>query len=168
VIWFFTRLVALALALAFGLWWVGRGYRRARRLAAESVAAQAALVLGPALAERFLAAANATGKPRGLRWTALEWASTPPVFARDLAGGELYALVGASFSFTAVAGGDMEGVEAVGDVRGGTAVFVWRGGRWGTDGRAVLNLEPGETLARYAKGLLAIDRDGKPTEAASR
>lgn len=157
MIWFCAKLVVVLVAALAGLWWVRRGYRRSRRTAKEVATARAALDRGGDCREQFLAAANRTGKPRGLIWSGLEWSPSAPVFARDVAGGELYALVGASFFFTAVAGGDMEGVEAVGDVRGGTAVFVWRDGRWETDGRAVLNLEPTETLARYDKSLAAID-----------
>jgi hypothetical protein len=50
----------------------------------------------------------------------------------------------------------MEEVEAVGNLRAGTAIFVWRGGEWQTDGRAVFNLEPAETLAKYAESLVEI------------
>ncbi|MGL4512057.1 MAG: hypothetical protein ACRCT8_03130 [Lacipirellulaceae bacterium] len=138
-------------------WWVRRGYRRTRRLTAEAAAARAALsiALSGGLASDFLSAATKTGKPRGLVWSRVEW-SGEPLFARDRQTGTLYALVGASFWFEAVAGGDMEDVAAVGDVRGGTAVFAWREGGWASDGRAVLNLEPAEALVRYSSSLCGV------------
>jgi len=55
--------------------------------------------------------------------------------------------------FEAVVGGDMEEVEAVGNLRCATAVFTYDGFRWTTTGRAVFNLEPPEVLAHYAENL---------------
>lgn len=100
----------------------------------------------------FLAAANATGKPRGLRWIGAHLAGDP-LFAVDRANGELYALVPATISFEAIAGGGMEEVEAVGNLREATAVFVHRDGQWTTDGRAVFNLAPAGALDHYRESL---------------
>lgn len=104
------------------------------------------------LAAEFLMAAAATGKPRGLRWKAVEL-GRPVLFAVDRATGDLVALAPASISFEAVAGGGMEDVEAVGNLRSATAVFTHRDGRWTTAGRVVFNLEPGEALARFGPTL---------------
>ena len=101
-----------------------------------------------ALEAEFLAAAAATGKPRGLRWTACRLAGSP-LFAVDRATGELVAFVAVTVSFEAIEGGGMEDVEAVGNLRAATAVFVHRRGAWTTDGRVVFNLEPTEALARF-------------------
>lgn len=106
----------------------------------------------------FLAAAAATGKPRGLRWTRCQL-QPGAVFARDRANGELFALVGATISFEAIEGGDMEEVEAVSNLRAATAVFVFRDRQWTTDGRAVFNLEPSEALTRYSDSLAPIADD---------
>jgi type II secretory pathway pseudopilin PulG len=99
------------------------------------------------LPARFLEAAAATGKPRGLRWKAVEL-SGAPLFATDPSG-VLYALAGATISFEAVEGGAMEDVEAVGNLRSATAVFVHRDGEWTTEGRVIFNLEPAEAIARF-------------------
>jgi hypothetical protein len=99
------------------------------------------------LSTRFRDAAEATGKPRGLRWKAVELDGAP-LFAMDAAG-NLYALTGATISFEAIEGGGMEEVEAVGNLRSATAVFVHRDGAWTTDGRVIFNLEPSEALARF-------------------
>jgi hypothetical protein len=108
----------------------------------------------PRLEGEFLAAAQATGKPRGLRWTGCQLAGEP-LLAADRASGELFALVAATVSFAAVEGGGMEDVEAVGNLRAATAVFVHRDGRWTTDGRAVFNLDPAGTLEHYRESLQA-------------
>jgi hypothetical protein len=104
------------------------------------------------LHDEFFAAASASGKPRGLRWKALDWtvqgAEPEPLLARELGGG-FVALLPATIQFEAVEGGDMEGLPAVGNLRNATAVFHWRQGRWQTDGRAVFNLNPDEALAHY-------------------
>jgi hypothetical protein len=95
----------------------------------------------------FFAAASASGKPRGLRWKSIEW--QPGVeFARERRTGQLAALVGVTIAFEAVEGGEMEGVEAVGNLRVGSAVFFWHDGAWRTSGRTILNLPPEEALAR--------------------
>jgi hypothetical protein len=51
----------------------------------------------------------------------------------------------------------MEEVEAVGNLRSATAVFGYRDGAWGTDGRAVFNLEPSEALDRFGAALESVD-----------
>ena len=99
------------------------------------------------LSAQFLRAVAATGKPRGLRWKAVEL-NGAPLFAVD-ASGVLYALAGATISFEAIEGGAMEDVEAVGNLRSATAVFVHRGGEWTTDGRVIFNLEPAEAIERF-------------------
>jgi hypothetical protein len=96
----------------------------------------------------FFAAAGASGKPRGLRWTNCEWESEV-AFARERRTGHLAALVAVTISFEAVEGGDMEGVEAVGNLRNASAVFFFDGGRWRTTGKAIFNLNPGEAIERF-------------------
>jgi hypothetical protein len=99
------------------------------------------------LSARFLRAASATGKPRGLRWKAVELDGSS-LFALDPSG-VLYALAGATISFEAIEGGGMEDVEAVGNLRSATAVFLHRDGEWTTEGRVIFNLEPAEAIARF-------------------
>ncbi len=101
------------------------------------------------LAPAFLAAAAATGKPRGLRWSGLEWEPALEL-GRDRSSGEMIALAGVVLSFEAVEGGEMEGVEAVGNLRNASALFVLRGGRWLATGKAMFNLNPDEVLTRFA------------------
>ena len=100
------------------------------------------------LEAHFLRAANASGKPRGLRWKECDW-DGPVVFARDRATGQFAALAGVTIRFEAVEGGDMEGLPAVANLRNASAVFVHEGGRWHATGRTVFNLSPDEVLRRF-------------------
>jgi hypothetical protein len=103
----------------------------------------------PQLEQSFLQAASAAGKPRGLRWKALEW-EPGAVLARERASGRLAALVGLTVQFEAVEGSDMEGLPAVGNLRNASAVFFFHGGAWHTTGKTLFNLNPDEILARLS------------------
>jgi hypothetical protein len=139
--------VGLVGAMVLWRWNVRRGERRRRVDAVANFPAELSTFEEP-----FLAAANATGKPRGLRWIAARL-NGAPLFAVDRASGELYGLVAATIRFEAIEGGGMEEVEAVGNLRDATAVFVHRGGQWTTDGRAVFNLGPAGALDHYRNSL---------------
>jgi hypothetical protein len=122
---------------------------RRHRAAAEVSKHDAFLQHRPKLEAEFFRAAATSGKPRGLRWTACEWA--PGVeFARDKATGQMTALVGVTIQFEAIPGSDMEGLPAVGNLRNASAVFFHDRGAWRTAGRAVFNLNPDEVLAHFA------------------
>jgi hypothetical protein len=140
----------LALSL-FAVWLAQRLWRR-WRLAQLQAQRQLAMLEFPALRAalqaQFMAAAAATGKPRGLRWVRCDL-HEGELFATDQANGELYALVGTTIGFEAIAGGGMEEVEAVSNLRCATALFVHREGAWITDGRTVFNLEPEQALQHY-------------------
>jgi hypothetical protein len=111
----------------------------------------------PTLETAFFKAAAASGKPRGLAWK--ECGFQPGVLlARDRSNGDLVGLVAVTISFEAIEGGGMEDVEAVGNLRAGTAVFNWNGRQWSTQGRAVFNLEPREVLERYRDSLDPISQ----------
>jgi hypothetical protein len=97
------------------------------------------------LEAKFFTAAAASGKPRGLRWKGCDWGEQIE-FARDRRTRQLVALAGVTISFEAIAGSDMEGLPAVGNLRSASAVFVYEGSRWVATGRAVFNLSPDEAL----------------------
>src|SRR5262245_60184349 len=77
------------------------------------------------LEAKFLNAAAATGKPRGLTWVDCAFESQLEL-VRDVKSRQLMGLVPVTVSFAAVAGGPMEGVEAVGNLRYATAVFTFQ------------------------------------------
>jgi hypothetical protein len=142
--------------------WVGL-WRRLRGRGAEAESARALFAQRrPELEQAFFREAAASGKPRGLRWKALEW-EPGAAFARERATGRLAALVGVTIQFEAVEGGDMEGLPAVGNLRNASAVFFFHRGHWHTTGKAVFNLNPDEALARFGdryEPLAPVRREG--------
>jgi hypothetical protein len=108
-----------------------------------------------AIESKFFEAASRSGKPRGLAWTQCAF-QDGVILGRDRANGEIVGLVGVTIGFKAIEGGGMEEVEAVGNLRAGTAVFTHNGRGWTSDGRVVFNLEPREVLERYRDSLVPV------------
>jgi hypothetical protein len=155
VVVLYTLLVAFVVLLV-ALGWFARGWWGHRRF--DSQLAQARLALSTdrrAIETEFFEKASASGKPRGLRWVACDF-HDGELLAFDRVSGEIYALRGVTVRFEAVAGGGMEDVEAVGNLRFATAVFFYRGKRWTTDGRVVFNLGPRETLEKFKASLTPL------------
>ncbi len=110
------------------------------------------------LEAHFYKRAAASGKPRGLAWTDCEF-DDEVVYARDKRSGEISAFVGVTIQFEAVTGGGMEEVEFVTAPRDATAVFRVDHGKWLTDGRAVMNLNPTETLRHFQRDLELVSHE---------
>jgi hypothetical protein len=104
----------------------------------------------PELQTAFFAAASTSGKPRGLRWKNCQWHDAIE-WVRDKQTGQTLALVGVTISFEAIEGGDMEGVEAVGNLRDASAVFFFDR-EWRTAGRVIFNLGPAEAVEHFKQG----------------
>ncbi len=102
------------------------------------------------LEARFLSAAAASGKPRGLRWKECQWDSQVE-FVRARQTREIVALVGVTIQFEAVEGSDMEGLPAVENLRNASAVFFFQRGQWLTAGKAVFNMNPDEAIEHFKK-----------------
>lgn len=102
--------------------------------------------------EHLLAAAAATGKPRGLAWVGCGFTGNA-VVARERTG-KLIALVPVEVRFEPIAGSEMEGVEAAHEPRPATAVFRFSRGEWTTDGRVVFNLDPPRAAATFGAVIL--------------
>jgi hypothetical protein len=100
------------------------------------------------LEAKFVTAAAATGKPRGLRWKDCSFEDEIQL-AREKGTGQLVALVPVTIQFEAVEGSDMEGLPAVGNLRNASAVFFFDRGQWLTVGKAVFNLNPGEVIQHF-------------------
>lgn len=98
----------------------------------------------------FFTTASASGKPRGLRWKECQWNELIE-WVRDKMTGQMMAFVGVTISFEAIEGGDMEGVEAVGNLRNATAVFYYDN-EWRTAGRVIFNLNPSEAVEHFKSG----------------
>jgi hypothetical protein len=101
------------------------------------------------LEAKFHQAASASGKPRGLCWRQCQWGQAVE-FVRDRHTGQLAALVALTIQFEAVAGGDMEGLPAVANLRNASGVFFFQAGQWSTVGRAIFNLNPDEAAAHFS------------------
>jgi hypothetical protein len=153
-IWFWLIPLVLALAgLAFFFWRVGRS---GNPLVALKLARELFQKERPALEKRFFQAAAASGKPRGLRWKECQW-SERIEWVREKQTGQLLALVGVTIAFEAIEGGDMEGVEAVANLRTASAVFFFQDGRWQTAGRVIFNLNPEEALVHFKSGYERVE-----------
>lgn len=151
----YTLFIVIALVLA-ALGWFTRGWWGQRRLAGKLPHARESLANEQSRLEReFIEKAPAAGKPRGLTWVACDF-HEGAVLAYDRTTGEVYALRAVTVQFEATPGGGMEEVEAVGSLRYATAVFIYRGGSWTTDGRVVFNLGPQETLEKYHSTLTPL------------
>lgn len=138
-------MAAVAGGLALAIAWVRLGVERSLRSLAELQSADASLVrdadrLGQEFATVRLAQLPAMEKPIP---TCLQ--SETRVLARDKSTAELVALVSLAPEVT-----------ADDNVDGSTAVFVWRGDRWQTNGRRVERLTPEQTLQRYASRLSRV------------
>jgi hypothetical protein len=99
------------------------------------------------LEAKFFDLASASGKPRDLRWIECDWLDAV-TYARDRQTGLLTAFVAVNIRFEAVEGGEMEGIDAVGNIRDAAAVFHYQAGQWGTGGRALFNMNPADALLR--------------------
>jgi hypothetical protein len=106
------------------------------------------------LEAHFFKHASNSGKPRGLTWAHCDFEDNV-VYARDRRSGQLSAFVGVTINFEAIEGGGMEEIEFVRAPRDATAVFRVDQGRWTTDGRALMNLNPAEAV-RHFRGELEL------------
>jgi hypothetical protein len=113
------------------------------------------------LEAKFLDAAAASGKPRGLRWKNCDW-NGPVAFARERRTGQLAALAGVTIQFEAVEGSDMEGLPAVSTLRDASAVFFFHRGQWHTVGKALFNMNPAMAIEHFKNQYepLLNSRDG--------
>ena len=97
-----------------------------------------------------------SGKPRGLTWADCEF-DNGVHFARDRHSGKFRALVGLTIRFEAIEGGDLEGNPNVKNLRSATAVFRMERNQWVTDGLAIFNLSPEQTIRHFQHELEDLD-----------
>ena len=108
------------------------------------------------LEAKFVDLAQKSGRPRGLLWKDVEFENSESL-ARDRHSNQLQALVGVTIRFEAIPGGDMEHVEAVGNLRAASAVFRFDDGEWKTNGRAIFNLSPVEAIKHLSEELETVE-----------
>jgi hypothetical protein len=136
----------VGLVLFLGTWWL---YRLGREVQSER-AREAFKLSRERLAEVFLKAAVATGKPRGLRWVSCHF-TDDFTLVRDRKTRKLAALIPVTIQFEPEPGGEMEDVPAAGVPRPATAVFHFRGGQWLSDGQALFNVTPETAVTLFGK-----------------
>jgi hypothetical protein len=104
----------------------------------------------------FLSLAATSGKPRTLAWNGCDFANEV-AFARDRHTGQLCALVAVTICFSAIDPTCDDDILAGFPERSATSVFRFDGVRWTTDGRAVFNLNPSETIRHYSHELELVE-----------
>lgn len=138
--------IAIALAaLAWQVWvWRTRRVQRARLRVAKLLFRRRR----EWLEAEFLSLASALGKPRSVLWAGCDFEDAVS-FARDRQTGQIRALVGVTIGLAPAEGQLFGELDAERAQREATAVFHFDGQRWMTDGRAVFNLNPEETIRRF-------------------
>jgi hypothetical protein len=138
----------IAVAVVAALLWGWRPLRRFGRQVQLERARESFRLQRQRLEAQFLQAAQASGKPRGLRWKNCHF-DAEVTFVRDRQTTEIAALVGVNVQFEAIEGSDMEGNPNVDNLRIASAVFFFHRGHWNTVGKAVFNMNPGEALEHF-------------------
>jgi hypothetical protein len=106
------------------------------------------------LEAQFMSRASTHGKPRSLVWADCEFEDAIAL-ARDRNSGQLRALIGVTITFSSD-GQPTEDTEET-SPQEATAVFRFDGAEWTTDGRAIFNLNPAETIRRYGHELEFVE-----------
>jgi hypothetical protein len=141
-------LVPVALLIGVVLFYLWRPLRSLGKDIQVERARESFLLQRERLEAKFVTAAAASGKPRGLRWKDCSFERDVEL-ARELKTGQLVALVPVTIQFEAIEGSDMEGLPAVGNLRNASAVFFFQRGQWLTVGKAVFNLNPVEVIQHF-------------------
>jgi hypothetical protein len=140
--------LALAAALIFGVLLARKPLRRFGRQVQLERARESFRLQREGLQTKFMQAAQASGKPRGLTWKDCQF-EPGAHFVRNKQTGEIAALIGVTIAFEAVAGSDLENNPNVANLRNASAVFFFYKGHWNTVGRAVFNMNPPEAIEHF-------------------
>jgi len=152
--------------LATMMAWAARRVQRSARSTRLVCALRGFRLQREHLEARFVQVASASGRPREREWVDVQF-EDEVTLARNRVSGQLHALVGMSVQFSSSQDAfdnpyETEFCEA-------TAVFYLDGQRWMTDGRAVFNLSPLETVYRFQHEMELLDArlsDLRPTPGA--
>ena len=155
---FWAVVCAIGALAATGLigWHVGR-WRKTRR--AKDVLQLARAVFRRRrewLEAEFVTRASERGKPRDFVWAGCEFEDAV-AFARDRSTGQLRAWWRSPSVSRPKTGRPWMGAKLVVAVRLATAVFRFENDAWTSDGRAIFNLNPAETIRRYQHELEVVD-----------
>ena len=108
------------------------------------------------LQDSFFQICSESGRPRGLRWKNCDFEEdvTLVIEKHSL---NLHGFIPVVISFEAIPGGPMEDMEAVSNLRVGSALFVHTGENWATRGDVIYNLTPAEAIAHYRSNYVDFD-----------
>ncbi len=157
---------SLATALVASLFWVTRESRKRHRDAAFLVQARHSFRRRREWLEaEFVSVASETQSKHPFEWKDCEFENEVS-FARERTSSQLRALVGITVALRAETNfgsfGSDNDASAGGDhgldgLRAATAVFRFDGEHWYTDGRAVFNLTPQETILHFQHELEVVE-----------
>jgi hypothetical protein len=152
-IWCLIVMVVAVVAVAAGAVWRRRTGHGRKRL---EQARKLFHLRREWLEARFLSLISQNSQPRQLIWSDCDF-DDEVVFATDRETGQLHAFAAVSIRFDREQdhGGDMN--PSVGKLHAATAVFQFDHGQWRTDGRAVFNLNPLETVERFQHHLQSVE-----------
>lgn len=119
-----------------------------RRSARLSRAAAEFRLRREALEAKFFQLASSSGKPRGVTWSDVDFASDV-TFARNRRTGQLAAFVAVAVRFEPLSEEAEDDRELIVYPRAATAFFYFTRHGWQTDGRAVFNLNPVEAIQHF-------------------
>ncbi len=108
------------------------------------------------LQKSFFQVCSESGRPRGLSWKDCKFEEDIK-FVIENHSLNLHTLVPVIISFEAIPGGPMEEMEAVSNLRVGSALFVHTGDQWATRGDVIYNLSPDEAFQHYHDNYTALD-----------
>ena len=153
-VWFTVAAVVAVTFVVGGLAWPAW---REQRCAARLAQARSSFHLRREWLEvRFLTIVSNSGMPRGLIWDECDF-DDEVVFATDRQTGQLRAFVAVTIGFQADEEDLVEDNPNVCNLRAATAVFLFDGRQWITEGRAVFNLNPLETVEQFQLELELVD-----------
>jgi len=155
-LWVPAAAAVMLLAGAGSIWW---RIRAARREARYSRARRDFHWQRERLEAKFVQLGLINTKGRAPRWTDCRF-DDDVAYARNRATGELTAYVAAVIEMEEFSRGRLHGrCAALGRHRAATAVFRFDGQRWETDGRAIFNLSPTETIDFYQRDLEMVGQE---------
>ena len=154
-VWWLPVLAIVVVVVAYAF----RPRRKAVRAARLSQAKRNFHTQRERLEAKFIQLAASLAKPDAPRWADCTFADDVS-YVRSRATGELSAFVAMSIATEEPTGpAQRVQADAVGNLQAGTAVFRFDRDHWVTDGRAILNLSPGEAIRYYRDDIEVVDEE---------
>jgi hypothetical protein len=154
-VWWVPVGVAVLVLLAAYFW---QPRWKASRVARLSQAKRRFHAQRERLEAKFIQLAAAQGKPEAHRWLDCTFADDV-AYVRNRSTGELSAFVAMTIAAEEFDSSSRGSADVVGNLQAGTAVFRFDRDHWETDGRAILNLSPGEAIRYYHADLEIVGEE---------